>query len=290
MIRQLQEGARRMLTSEHIRLWPRVTGSRRRGIVLCYHSIHPSKSFASATPKLFEDHLRWLKVHCEVVRFSQVREAVQSSAGSHPVVAITFDDGHADNYEYAFPLLQKHAIPATFFVTVGLLEKDPAVVQRFQLQRQACYEDIRPLEWSQVRDMCKAGMELGSHTYSHPNLARLERPAARMELRRSKEVMEQRLGQSIVLLAYPYGKPKRHFTAETECLVAESGYKDAAAILFRAVRSSDSRLAMPRFFATGDSLTTLEGKVNGDWDFLGWWQERAPLAVAKLVAPADFIS
>jgi peptidoglycan/xylan/chitin deacetylase (PgdA/CDA1 family) len=237
---------------------------------------------------MFEQHLSWLKTHCMVIPFSKIPEVMGREGLGRPTVSITFDDGYEDNYEYAFPLLQQYRIPATFFVTVGLVEKDPAVVERFQMLRQCDYKHIRPLEWRQMDEMRKEGMEFGVHTYSHPNLARLKRDAAERELKRSKDIMEERLGKQISLMAYPFGKPKRHFTEETIELVANIGYEYAAAIAFRAVRVSDSPFDIPRFFVTMDPLGILREKVWGAWDVVGYWQEKAPLWLAKMISPADF--
>jgi peptidoglycan/xylan/chitin deacetylase (PgdA/CDA1 family) len=261
--------------------------SRPRVVVLCYHSIHPLKSFRSASPELFEQHLQWLSDHCEVVPFSKIF-GVLGKKSDRPSIAITFDDGYADNYEYAFPLLQKYGLVATFFVTAGLIEKDSDVVTRFRLQRESPYEDIRPMDWCQVCEMSKACMEFGAHTYSHPNLAALNSPAARAELRRSKEIMEQRLGRPITSMAYPFGKPNRHFTSETVDLTAEAGYRHAAAILWRSVTREDSPLAVPRVLITRDSRQTLREKILGAWDIIGTWQEKVPLWLAKRVSPEDF--
>lgn len=252
-----------------------------RTVILCYHSIHSTTSFASAAPHLFEQHLIWLKQHCTIIPFSQVLTAVRGDGERHPCVAITFDDGYVDNYECAFPLLQRYEVPATFFLTVGFMERDPAVVERFRILRRTRAEELRPLTWFQVREMLQVGMEFGAHTYSHPNLARLDRPAAEVELRRSKDIMEEQLGQRISLLAYPFGRPKVNFTAETIDVVAQVGYECAAATTSRAVWVSDCRLAIPRFFATGVDVRTLAGIVRGDWDVLGYWQERAPLFLQR---------
>lgn len=260
----------------------------RRIVILCYHSVHPSKKFSSATPQLFEEHLKWIKEHCSVVSLFEVPFLTAKGEQRKPIVAITFDDGYADNYEYAFPLLQKYGIPATFFVTVGLLEKDPKVIERFQVLRRASLEDIAPLTWSQVREMRKAGMEIGSHTWSHPNLAWLKLVEARQELVHSKEVLEERLGEKVSLLAYPFGKPGRHFTLDTLELTRETGYEVAVAVLFRSVKPDDSPLALPRFFVTRDNVTVLAEKIMGAWDWLGWWQEKAPLWLARLISPEDF--
>jgi len=258
-----------------------------RVVVLCYHSIHSTKPFRSAAPSLFDSQLCWLKEHCDVIRFSEVAKA--SKAARHrPAVALTFDDGYLDNYEQAFPLLQKHGIPATFFLTVGLLEKHSAIIARFQMLMHSSYEDIRPLEWSQVREMHNAGMEIGTHTFSHPNLARLSPEAVEVELKRSKDIMEQRLGEPVTLMAYPFGKPGRHFRDETTQIAAATSYEHAAMVLFRAVSPRDSRFRIPRFFTTNGDLSKLSAKIFGAWDLLGLWQAKIPLPIARLVSPLDF--
>lgn len=268
-----------VLLGVHRRIAP--AGASKRTVVLCYHSVHSTTPFASATPRVFEQHLIWLKQHCTIVPFSQITAVVSGSGEGYPCVAITFDDGYVDNYECAFPLLQRYEVPATFFLTVGFMERDPAVVERFEILRRTRAEDLHSLTWVQAREMLRAGMEVGAHTYSHPNLARLDRPAAEVELRRSKEIMEDRLGQRISLLAYPFGRPKLNFTSETVEVVAQVEYEYAAAATSRAVRVTDCRLVIPRFFATGVDVSTLASIIRGDWDVLGYWQERAPLFLQK---------
>jgi peptidoglycan/xylan/chitin deacetylase (PgdA/CDA1 family) len=276
-------GLRRLLKRLALGVYRQIAprGASSRTVVLCYHSIHSKTSFASAAPDLFAQHLIWLKQHCTIVPFSQVLTAVSGNGERRPCVAITFDDGYVDNYECAFPLLQRYEVPATFFLTVGFMERDPAVVERFRSLRRTPGEKLHSLTWPQVREMRQLGMEFGAHTYSHPNLARLDRPAAEVELRRSKEIMEEQLGQRIGLLAYPFGRPKLDFTAKTIDLVAQVGYESAAATTSRAVRVSDGRFAIPRFFATGLDVRTLASIVRGDWDVLGYWQERAPLFLQR---------
>ena len=155
------------------------------------------------------------------------------------------------------------------------------------LRRSNC-DDIRPLEWTRVREMHASGMEMGAHTFSHPNLARLDGNAVALELGRSKEIMEQRLGGRVSLMAYPFGKPRRHFRSETVEIAAGLGYVSAAAVLFRAVEPATSRFEVPRFFVTRDELDTLKEKVTGAWDLIGFWQARSPVWLARMVSPADF--
>jgi peptidoglycan/xylan/chitin deacetylase (PgdA/CDA1 family) len=257
-------------------------------ICLCYHSIHPHASFASASPAQFDEQLAWLQAECEIIPLRDVLDAAAGPGGGRPAVAITFDDGYADNYEFAFPLLRKHDAPATFFITAGLSDGDRTVHERIRALRGVSADEIRALEWPQAREMLAEGLEIGAHTYSHPNLIRLSREAVAGELGRARDILEDRLGVRIDQMAYPFGKPGRQFDETTMAVARECGYRHASAVLFRAVRPGDSPLALPRFFATRDSLDDLAAKVRGDWDYLGMWQERAPRWLARLVSPQDF--
>ena len=270
------------------RLMPQPDPSTRR-VVLCYHSVHPNRPYISTKPEIFESHLRWLTEHCRLT--SLVDLACGGAAISHdgkPLTAITFDDGYEDNHSYALPILLKHNVSATIFVTAGLLERDPAVLRRFQHVLECAPDDVIPLDWAQVRELRASGMDIGSHTYSHPNLARLSRAEVEEELRISKDVIGDRLGAPVDLFAYPFGKPRVDFTATTVDAVRASGYRAAAAVTFRGVLESDSVFRIPRFFTDGDSLAKLEAKIQGAYDLVGWWQEHAPLPAMRLVSPDDF--
>jgi peptidoglycan/xylan/chitin deacetylase (PgdA/CDA1 family) len=248
-------------------------------VILCYHSIS-TKPFASITPKAFEQHLRWLKAHSTIVPF-HIAHGGPDTTGNEPVVALTFDDGYADNFESAFPLLQQYNVPATFFLTAGLLERDPKVMAKFQRLCGARAGDVRPLEWAQVREMRRAGMEFGAHTYSHPNLSRLERTAVETELRRSKAILEERLGEAVRSMAYPFGIPRCHFTRETMEIAAAAGYDYAVAIAFRAVQRFHSRFSIPRFPVSSGGVGTLGRVMSGASDLLGVWQEHAPVVLQR---------
>lgn len=246
---------------------------RRRTVILCYHSVHPNKDF-SVTPAKFDQQLAWLRQHCDVVSF---RDALSLPAGTRPKVAITFDDGYADNFEYAFPLLQKHSLPATFFLTAGLMDLDPEIVQAFQLIRNSDFAAIQPMTWQQVREMRSAGQEFGAHTYSHANLAELSFDACLRELTTSKEILERELGAQVDTLAYPFGLPGRNFTGETMRAAQQAGYQMACAVHYRPVLPGDSAFALPRFSILDENIDIFADKIRGNWDYLGWWQQNAPV-------------
>ena len=269
------------------RVAPRPDPATRR-IVFCYHSVHPNRGFASSTPEIFERHVQWLKAHCNVTTLADIVANRNTNNSGRPLVALTFDDGYEDNHSYALPILSKHGVKATFFITAGLVDRDPAVLRRLQWLWGCRPDDVVPLNWEQVRELHASGMDIGAHTYSHPNLARLSAVEAADELRRSRDVISDQLGVAVDLFAYPFGKPDVHFTRTTIDVVRAQGYRIATAVTFRGVRDSDSVYTIPRFFTDGDDVTKLDAKIAGLYDVIGWWQDHAPLSVKRLVSPDDF--
>jgi peptidoglycan/xylan/chitin deacetylase (PgdA/CDA1 family) len=262
------------------RSWPPARG--RRLVVLCYHSVHPSKGFASAAPDLFEQHVEWLLEHCDVVPFSSIQGLLTTGTDGRPIVAITFDDGYEDNHTYAMPILLAHNLPATIFLTTGLVERDPKVVGRFSKLWGVSEDEVRGLSWSQVSEMREAGFEIGAHTRSHPKLSAIGASQASEEIGDSKRSIEDHLGEPVRLFAYPFGKPQEHLSEETIDIVARSGFASAATVSYRGARPADNPLSIPRFPITKDPLSVLAGKVRGRLDIVALWQESVPLWVTRL--------
>lgn len=256
-----------------------------RRVVLVYHSIHPSSWDFSSPPELFESHLEWLRDECEVV---PLRDLIASRSGeppAKPLVALTFDDGYEDNHAHAMPLLARHGLPATFFVTAGLIDGDRDVRERFGTIVRRDPGDLRFMSWSQLREMTSAGMEIGNHTYSHRNLARLAPAEVDEEVGRARSLLSEHLGTDVDLFAYPFGRPRVHFTPSVERIVEQHGHAIGLAAMYRQVRASDPLLRIPRFFVDGDDVERLRDKVLGAYDVVGWWQEHTPLWMVRLVSP-----
>lgn len=100
-----------------------------RGIVcLNYHRIGDGsrsrldRGLWSASAEAFDRHLAWLKLHSEVISPADIDMARKDVRNRH--VLITFDDGYQDNYDLAFSTLQRHGLPATFFIATGFID-DP---------------------------------------------------------------------------------------------------------------------------------------------------------------------
>jgi peptidoglycan/xylan/chitin deacetylase (PgdA/CDA1 family) len=257
-----------------------------RVVILCYHSVHPFKSFGSTHPRLFALHLEWLRERCDVIPLRDALAVVQGPPRPRPAVAITFDDGYADLHEHALPVLAGHSIAPTLFVITGLANGDPRVLRRMAALQGGSPVDAMGLSWTQIAELRDAGWEVGSHTDTHINLGGAQPSRALSELQSSRAMLEDHLGGSVTQLAYPFGKPKHHFTHATMKLAFQSGYRTATAIHYRGIRPTDSGLALPRFAVGNDSVQMLASKVLGKLDILGLWQERAPRWLSRAASPS----
>ncbi len=90
-------------------------------VCLLYHRINnwPDYYNMAVTPAHFEEQLVFLKENFLISRFADDWSNVNETS-----VVITFDDGYEDNFLYAFPMLKKHNIPATIFVSTGNVGND----------------------------------------------------------------------------------------------------------------------------------------------------------------------
>src|SRR3954469_13759898 len=99
------------LAGPRILLYHGVTSERDRGI------FNYRKKFIDTA--VFRAHLTWIKEQYEVLPLADFLRAHNAGSLSSRPMAITFDDGYANNYTDAFPALRELSLPATFFITTG---------------------------------------------------------------------------------------------------------------------------------------------------------------------------
>jgi poly-beta-1,6 N-acetyl-D-glucosamine synthase len=115
-------------------------------------------------------------------------------AGYHPgEIALTFDDGpDPRNTPKILDLLHREGVPATFFVIGESAERYPDLVRRY---------------WHD-------GDEIGSHTFSHPNMAAVSHRRAVLELNATQRAVQSIIGRSTILFRPPYNADAEPVSAE----------------------------------------------------------------------------
>jgi peptidoglycan/xylan/chitin deacetylase (PgdA/CDA1 family) len=211
--------------------------------ILLYHSVAqqvaPRFRRYAISPEVFAAHMAFL--HDNGYTPLTVSEFARSIADSRrrlperPMV-ITFDDGLADFYTNAFPVLKGYGFAATLYIVTGFV----GGTSRW-LCRQG--EGERPiLTWEQIDEINTNGIECGAHSHSHPQLDTLPLAEAREEIMHSKAVLEQRLGQPVLTFAYPHG----YYSSAVRRIVQQAGYSSACAVKHGVSTPADDRFALAR--------------------------------------------
>lgn len=171
--------------------------------ILTYHSLDDSGSLVSVAPRCFADQMAALKRLG--YRGITLREALaqRQEHGTWPKrsIAITFDDGYDSVREHALPVLREHGFRATLYVVSGHVggTNDWSTTPAKLGQRPV-------MTWEQLRECAVAGMEIGGHTMTHPDLSTLDARRIEDELSGCKCAIESQLDAPCDNFAYPYGR------------------------------------------------------------------------------------
>lgn len=178
--------------------------------ILMYHGVGTgdSKNWGDMliSPELFEKQIQYLNEHgYKVVSVEEVSERFRLNEDVEKYIAVSFDDGYENNYEYAFPVLQKYNATATFYIIRNAIGNDGYMNEK------------------QIGEMVDAGMRIGSHTMSHANLTLIDENLYQRELAGSKMLLGQRFEKAIVeSISYPNGAYNDVIIRKT----MEYGYKE----------------------------------------------------------------
>lgn len=178
--------------------------------ILMYHyvEIAPASSTLKGLyldPKIFKSQLNEIKK--ENYNSVFVSEAAKSLISKKPLpansLALTFDDGYEDFYRVVYPFLKKYKIKATLYVIINALDT-PGYLTKEQLKELAASEYI----------------EIGSHTFNHPDLITLDKHKAEFEIIKSKKYLEALINKPVLSFCYPYG----HYNNYDVKLATRAGY------------------------------------------------------------------
>lgn len=234
--------------------------NRRKVTILSYHSVLNSDEPAGADPykqhiplRLFQKHLDFLQHNWTVISLSEFLKARRESRRlPNYSVVLTFEDGFEDFYTVAASQLGQRQLAATVFVITDRADRRlPPNGESF-------------LSWRQVQELESSGIEVGSHTCSHPRLTELPMEEVRRELADSRAAIMAHVNQRNVPLSFPHGR-----TSESISQLAQSlGYSCAiTTTLGHNGRDADIFALRRTTIASDDDLATFAARVSG----LTWW-------------------
>jgi peptidoglycan/xylan/chitin deacetylase (PgdA/CDA1 family) len=187
--------------------------------VLAYHKITDEFEWGitRVKPESFEQQVKYLDE--EGFSSIDVDELLSGIEKKNRQIIFTFDDGYESVYQNAFPVLKRHGFKAIIFLITGYTGKE-------NLWEAGFGRKFRHLSWEQILEMKESGFQFGSHTVNHPDLTGLNRKSLEYELRKSKELIEDKLNQEVKSLSYPFGRHSQLVRTE----VKNAGYKAAFAL------------------------------------------------------------
>jgi len=223
--------------------------------VFMYHHInHYPEDLVTLSPRGFENHLQVLAAKGIQTLF--LDEFLDFLNGKkrflRPAVVLTFDDGHVDNWLYAFPLLKKYQTKATIFVITSWMGNGPKrkywdrgepipqglveIPHHKEVRKRAGEGDTSvALQWEEAREMEASGLvDVQSHTHFHreyfhelerkTQLGLTKKEELLDDLKQSKDLIEAQLGKKCRFLAWPWGK----YNEEAIALASQAGYEGIA--------------------------------------------------------------
>ncbi|HEX5938641.1 MAG TPA: glycosyltransferase [Actinomycetota bacterium] len=161
-------------------------------VILCYHRVGAGGREIDVPRGRFADHLAALADMGNVVPLDA---AMSDGVGG---VVLTFDDGFRDFHEHVLPQLERFGLPAVLYLATGFVGAgDP----------RSSVAPEEALTWTMLEEAVATGLvTVGSHTHSHVDLSLATEGEAEDEMRRSREMIEDRLDRPCEHFAYPWGK------------------------------------------------------------------------------------
>lgn len=191
-----------------------------------YHRVvdeltQPDPLQLSITVDQLDRQLAYLKErgYRSVGPLTALNDAVSGQERSRRNVVLTFDDGYLDFMTHALPVLQKYDFTAMMMLISGRIGET-------NVWDEGQAEQVPLMDVADIREAQKAGITFGSHSKTHPHLARIDEAEARSEVVDSKSALEDLLGEPVPIFTFPYGS----YSSAVQDAVAEAGYEAAFSI------------------------------------------------------------
>lgn len=187
----------------------------------------------------------------------------------HNYFHLSFDDGFRNNFTNALPILQRHQVPAIFFVPTALMSADREAVEQYCLKTTRYRKPVEMMTWKDLGDILAAGYEIGSHTKSHARFSDISQNPVRLadEIAGSKDDIERNLGEECKYISWPFGTRADADAASLEH-TKKAGYKACfGAFRGEIVPSATNPFSIPRHhFEVQWPLSHITYFLNGNME------------------------
>jgi peptidoglycan/xylan/chitin deacetylase (PgdA/CDA1 family) len=171
--------------------------------VVNYHSVGAPEKYGNVSPKRLDRDLKLFDTEFEIVDF---RAEDLFSTGENRKIAITFDDGYSNFYTNSYPIIKKHEVPVTVFITADFIG-DKNVEQIRQAHSISSNNSNIMMGIDQIQELISDGLvTIGNHTWSHPDLTQQNRNSLTHEIEKAQEHLEDLFDITVDRFSYPYGR------------------------------------------------------------------------------------
>jgi peptidoglycan/xylan/chitin deacetylase (PgdA/CDA1 family) len=236
-------------------------------VIVLFHRVNDALPADPLTvnSEQFEDFVRFFGRFFNVVPLSELLSDLETGKDLRGKLCITFDDGYRGNATVAAPILERHRQRACFFVTTGWIGTE-------HIAWWDAEKDIRThwMTWDEVRELRRAGHDIGFHTQNHPDLGSVSADIARRELTESSARLDAELGEHSGLFAYPFGG-KKNMSSANQAVVDELGVRCCLSAYGGTVRPGDDPRRLKRITISNWFLSPYQfglefvlGRLNPD--------------------------
>ena len=197
----------------------------------------------TVSPANFEAQLKFLQGRGYTsISLDDLLAALEGKQGLPPKpVVFTFDDGYKDNFQNAFPLLQRYGFTGTLFIITDYVGRGPY------------------LSWDDIRAMQEAGMSIESHGRAHLDLSKLSAQGVADQAEGSAQAIEANTGKRPRYYAYPSGR----YNQDVIRIIRDRGYLAAVTTRYGSDHNQSGLMELKRVRVSGgDGLAAFASKIG----------------------------
>jgi len=197
-----------------------------------------------ANQKKFERGIKWLKDNYDLVSLDNL---FSQPASQREQLAVTFDDGYNCWFDKAATVLEKHQVPAAFFICSGFVGLRGQAAENFGKSHLRRWRSLQPVTVGQLKSLAGNHLfEIGSHTVHHWDLGKeADSAILEKEIGADKNQLEAWAGKPVRWFAYPFGEPA-NISAAAVAGVKQAGFLKAFTFVPGPVEVNGDRFLIKR--------------------------------------------